>query len=106
MTSNRWQIPRQNVPTTDTYPERSSTSPSLSSRIHKTPASTCVSRQHQYLHRAVAAGRDGPNVIAEIFLKLPKIKAAHLDRLKENDFCPTLMAEVVRLSVSPPKYAI
>jgi hypothetical protein len=45
---------------------------------------------------------DGPKVIAEMFLKHAKIKAAYFDRLKVKDFRPTpYMAEIVRLSVSP-----
>jgi hypothetical protein len=44
----------------------------------------------------------GPQVIAEMFLKHAKIKAAYFERLKGKECRPTpLMAEVVRLSVSP-----
>jgi len=45
---------------------------------------------------------NGPQVIAGMFVKHTKIKAAFFDRLKAKDFRATpLMAEVMRLSVSP-----
>ena len=45
---------------------------------------------------------EGPKVIAEMFVKHPKVKSDYLDILKGKDVRPTpLMVEVVRLIVTP-----